>query len=128
MPAADKLLDEEDDHIRLKAVYGGDVMVTNLNSDITYEGLCAEMRDICKFDEIQPFTLKWVDEEGDPCTISSQIELNEAIRLYEINRDSEIVIHRKFIHDHGASVVRLESTGCSVTVAAGLGTCLVPFW
>ena len=23
MPAADKLLDEEDDHIRLKAVYGG---------------------------------------------------------------------------------------------------------
>lgn len=93
MPAADKLLDEEDDHIRLKAVYGGDVMVTNLNSDITYEGLCAEMRDICKFDDTQPFTLKWVDEEGDPCTISSQIELNEAIRLYEINRDSEIVIH-----------------------------------
>ena len=45
-------------------IYFSDVMVTNLNSDITYEGLCAEMRDICKFDEIQPFTLKWVDEEG----------------------------------------------------------------
>ncbi|XP_015754168.1 PREDICTED: protein kinase C iota type-like [Acropora digitifera] len=30
---------------------------------------------------------------GDPCTISCQEELNEAIRLYELNRDSELVIH-----------------------------------
>lgn len=44
-----------------------DVMVTGLNNDITYEGLCAEMRDICKFDEDQLFTMKWVDEEGDSC-------------------------------------------------------------
>lgn len=42
------------------------------------------------------FTLKWVDEEGDPCTLSSQIELMEAIRLYEVNRDTELVIHGKF--------------------------------
>ena len=39
-------------------------MITLLNHDITYEGLCAEMKDICKFDEEQPFTMKWVDEEG----------------------------------------------------------------
>ena len=32
---------------------------------------------------------------GDPCTISCQEELNEAIRLYELNRDSELVIHCK---------------------------------
>ncbi|KAG5886591.1 hypothetical protein JTB14_001015 [Gonioctena quinquepunctata] len=37
--------------------------------------------------------MKWVDEEGDPCTISSQLELYEAVRLYEINRDSELTIH-----------------------------------
>ncbi|KAJ8319930.1 hypothetical protein KUTeg_001517 [Tegillarca granosa] len=37
--------------------------------------------------------MKWVDEEGDPCTISSQMELDEAIRLYEINKDTEITIH-----------------------------------
>ncbi|CAN7986787.1 unnamed protein product [Ixodes pacificus] len=30
---------------------------------------------------------------GDPCTISTQEELNEAIRLYELNKDSEITIH-----------------------------------
>lgn len=40
--------------------------------------------------------MKWVDEEGDPCTISTQVELDEAIRLYELNRDSELTIHGKF--------------------------------
>lgn len=40
--------------------------------------------------------MKWVDEENDPCTISSQLELAEAIRLYEYNRDSEILIHGKW--------------------------------
>jgi len=39
-------------------------LITNIGSDITYEGLCAEMRDICKFSDDQPFTVKWVDEEG----------------------------------------------------------------
>ena len=37
--------------------------------------------------------MKWVDEEGDPCTISSQLELEEAIRLYDLNKDSELKIH-----------------------------------
>ena len=32
---------------------------------------------------------------GDPCTISSQVEIDEAIRLYEVNNDSEITIHSK---------------------------------
>jgi len=77
----------------MKVVYGSDVMVTSIDSDITYEGLSAEMRDICHFPEEQPFTMKWLDEEGDPCTVSCQIELDEAIRLYDINKDSEITIH-----------------------------------
>ena len=33
---------------------------------------------------------------GDPCTLSTQIELDEAIRLYEVNKDSEIVIHGEY--------------------------------
>uniref|UniRef100_A0A1B0D0Y1 Uncharacterized protein n=1 Tax=Phlebotomus papatasi TaxID=29031 RepID=A0A1B0D0Y1_PHLPP len=44
------------------------------------------------------FTMKWVDEENDPCTISSQLELNEAIRLYELNRDSELLIHGELMN------------------------------
>ena len=46
------------------------------------------LRDICQFDKQQLFTIKWVDEEGDPCTLSSQIELNEALRLYYLNKES----------------------------------------
>uniref|UniRef100_A0AAZ3PIK8 protein kinase C n=1 Tax=Oncorhynchus tshawytscha TaxID=74940 RepID=A0AAZ3PIK8_ONCTS len=30
---------------------------------------------------------------GDPCTVSSQLELVEALRLYEVNKDSELIIH-----------------------------------
>lgn len=37
-----------------------------------------------------------MDEENDPCIISTQLELDEAIRLYEVNRDSELVIHGKW--------------------------------
>lgn len=37
--------------------------------------------------------MKWVDEEGDPCIISCQEELEECLRLYDLNRDSEITIH-----------------------------------
>ena len=34
--------------------------------------------------------------------MSSQIELNEAIRLYDLNKDSEIVIHSKWIKQHSS--------------------------
>ncbi len=51
------------------------------------------IRDICQFDIEQPFTLKWVDEEGDPCTVSSQIELDEIVRLYYLNKERELFLH-----------------------------------
>lgn len=40
--------------------------------------------------------MKWVDDEGDPCIISTQLELDEALRLYELNRDPELIIHGKW--------------------------------
>ena len=51
------------------------------------------IREICKFDSQQLFTMKWVDEEGDPCSLSSQTELDEAIRLYYLNKETELVMH-----------------------------------
>ncbi|XP_070207266.1 protein kinase C iota type-like [Littorina saxatilis] len=91
MPTLDAA--DADSSVRLKVGYNGDILVTNIKLDMTYVDFCAEIKDICKFDDFQPFTVKWLDEEGDPCTISSQIELNEAIRLYEVNKDSELNIH-----------------------------------
>ncbi|CAD7012506.1 unnamed protein product [Ceratitis capitata] len=79
--------------IKVKTAYNGEIMITYIDENITYENLCHEIRGICRFNADQPFTIKWVDEENDPCTITTQMELDEAIRLYEINRDSELVIH-----------------------------------
>ncbi|XP_039444824.1 protein kinase C iota type-like [Culex pipiens pallens] len=79
--------------IKVKIAYSGEVMITYIDEAITYDGLCREIREICRFGQEQDFTMKWVDEENDPCTIQSDLELDEAIRLYEVNRDSELVIH-----------------------------------
>ena len=79
--------------VRVKAYYRGDIMITHFEPSISFEGLCSEVRDMCSFDNEQPFTMKWIDEEGDPCTVSSQLELEEAFRLYELNKDSELLIH-----------------------------------
>lgn len=39
------------------------------------------------------FVLFSLISTGDPCTVSSQLELEEAFRLYELNKDSELLIH-----------------------------------
>jgi hypothetical protein len=44
---------------------------------------------------------------GDPCTISTQLELNEAIRLYELNKDSELTIHGEYNPEPIASTALL---------------------
>ncbi|XP_034834680.1 atypical protein kinase C isoform X3 [Maniola hyperantus] len=86
----------QNDHttdVRVKTVYSGDVFITYINHNVTLEEFTQEMMAICRFQPDQVFTMKWVDEEGDPCTISTQLELDEALRLYELNRDSELTIH-----------------------------------
>lgn len=70
-------------------------MITYINQQITFEQICDEMRDICKFSPDQLFTMKWIDDEGDPCTLSNQMELDEAIRLYEVSKESELLVHGK---------------------------------
>uniref|UniRef100_A0A8K9XQB3 protein kinase C n=1 Tax=Oncorhynchus mykiss TaxID=8022 RepID=A0A8K9XQB3_ONCMY len=70
-----------------------DIMITHFEPSISYEELYGEVKDMCCMDNDQLFTMKWIDEEGDPCTVSSQLELVEALRLYEVNKDSELIIH-----------------------------------
>lgn len=112
----DQVGDLHDEDIKLQICYSGliTVIYLNLNSESEnrninqagHHNLCGvysslvpldkfaqRIREICKLDEQQPFTIKWVDEEGDPCTITSQVELDEAIRLYYVNKESELVIH-----------------------------------
>lgn len=79
--------------IKVKTVYYGNILITYIDPEINFDGLRKEMIDICRFPADKEFTMKWIDEEGDPCLLSRQEELEEALRLYEINRDSEITIH-----------------------------------
>ena len=57
-----------------------------------------------------PFTVKWVDEEGDPCTISSELEVQEAIRLYETNKEAELTVHGKKL----ITTIRFFPKGCKI--------------
>uniref|UniRef100_A0A5F8HEB8 protein kinase C n=1 Tax=Monodelphis domestica TaxID=13616 RepID=A0A5F8HEB8_MONDO len=70
-----------------------DMLITNLDASTTYDELCDEVREMCSLQQHQPITLKWIDDEGDPCTISSQMELEEAFRLYCQHRDEGLIIH-----------------------------------
>jgi hypothetical protein len=40
-------------------------MITYVDPGVTFEQLCTEMREICRFGGDQVFTMKWVDEEGE---------------------------------------------------------------
>jgi atypical protein kinase C iota type len=41
-----------------------DILITSIGPEISFEDFCVEIKDICKFDDQQPFTVKWLDEEG----------------------------------------------------------------
>lgn len=76
-----------------------EVQITYIAAGISVDKLREEMRTICGFGTsgTDQFTMKWVDDEGDPCRIASQQELNEALRLYELEKDTEITIHGKWL-------------------------------
>jgi atypical protein kinase C iota type len=63
----------------------------NLTLESFYNHLCS----ICHLTLTNPptFTIKWLDESLDAITMSSQRELNTAIRLYKKNSDKELHIH-----------------------------------
>ncbi|XP_062821610.1 protein kinase C zeta type isoform X1 [Anolis carolinensis] len=79
--------------IRMKTHYNGDILISNLGASMNYDELCHEVREMCNLRQDQPITLKWIDNEGDPCTISCAMELEEAFRLYGQQKDEGFVIH-----------------------------------
>ncbi|XP_065842586.1 protein kinase C iota type-like [Oscarella lobularis] len=79
--------------IPVKVVFKGRDSVAELDRESSIEDFAQEMRILCRLDEGQEFTMKWVDEEGDPCTISCQEELNESVRLFDSNHDTELTLH-----------------------------------
>lgn len=85
---------------KIQIYYSGTITVIyikyediQLNGTYELDKFKQHIRDVCKFEAEDEFTMKWVDEEGDPCTIGSQMELDEAIRLYYLNKENELVVH-----------------------------------
>ena len=79
--------------IKMRIIFNKNLFITYINQNMTLDLILEEIREICKFSIDDLFTIKWLDEEGDPCTINSQFELSEALRLYEINNETELTIH-----------------------------------
>ena len=68
-----RLNDSDIPEIRVKTAYNGQIFITYIDHKITYPMLMTEMKEICGFGQDQDCTVKWVDEEGDPCIIQSQV-------------------------------------------------------
>ncbi|KAM9475008.1 protein kinase C zeta type isoform 1-T1 [Clarias gariepinus] len=81
------------DSVKIKAHFGGDMLISYLDLGMSFSELCEEVREMCSVQEELPLTLKWIDDEGDPCTISSQMELDEAFRIYSRSGRSGLLLH-----------------------------------
>ncbi|EHB07962.1 Protein kinase C iota type [Heterocephalus glaber] len=71
-------------------------MTTSFENSSSIEGLCDKAQDVWCLDNKQLFTTDWVGEEGDSYTVSPQLELEQAIRLSELQKDSELIEHPFF--------------------------------
>ncbi|XP_057669398.1 atypical protein kinase C-like [Diorhabda carinulata] len=102
-------------NIKLKIVFEDKLFFAYLSLPITLEILYQEIKCLCKLSTGQTFTIKWIDSESDPCTISSQTELDEAIRLNQIKESIVLYVfngvpapgqfcvgENKFIYKRGA--------------------------
>ena len=67
------------------------ISVCFVDQKLDFEEFRAEIIGLCELALNQDFTVKWIDEDGDACTISSDLELEEAFRLSRIQ--SELSIH-----------------------------------
>nr|XP_020476458.1 protein kinase C zeta type isoform X3 [Monopterus albus] len=87
------IMDLDSELVKIKAHYCGHMLITHLAATVTFVELCEEVKVMCSVTKQQPITLKWIDDEGDPCTISSQMELEEAFRIYNQTKKSELLLH-----------------------------------
>ncbi|KJH50521.1 kinase domain protein [Dictyocaulus viviparus] len=84
---------EEECDIKLKTRFLGQVLVLYARPPLLFETFFTLLKEACKQPSSQPITVKWIDEDGDPVSIDSQRELDEAVRILQQNGDAELNIH-----------------------------------
>lgn len=75
--------------------YQQQATVIYLPCNLSLQAFYDQLSSICHLHITDPpsFTVKWLDEALDAITMSSQRELNTAIRLYNKNGDKELHVH-----------------------------------
>ncbi|KAJ1346825.1 Protein kinase C-like 3 [Parelaphostrongylus tenuis] len=84
---------EEETDIKLKTRFLGQVLVLYARPPLVIEKFFSLLKEACQQPASQPITVKWIDEDGDPVSINSQRELDEAVRILQQNGDAELNIH-----------------------------------
>uniref|UniRef100_A0A3B3ZJW9 Protein kinase C n=1 Tax=Periophthalmus magnuspinnatus TaxID=409849 RepID=A0A3B3ZJW9_9GOBI len=92
-PAPNGTMDLRGERVKVKAHYCGDIFITELDSSLSFAQLCAKVRSMCSLALQRPLTLKWIDDEGDPCTVSSQMEWEEAYRIHSRSKRTGLQLH-----------------------------------
>uniref|UniRef100_A0A672JM92 Protein kinase C n=2 Tax=Salarias fasciatus TaxID=181472 RepID=A0A672JM92_SALFA len=82
-------------------VWFRDIFVSDLSVALSFLELCEELKRLCSVTRRRPLTVKWIDDEGDPCTISSQMELDEAFRIHSRTKRSGLQLYES-IYRRGA--------------------------
>ncbi|KAK6014214.1 PB1 domain protein, partial [Ostertagia ostertagi] len=84
---------EEDTDIKLKTRFLGQVLVLYARPPLQIENFFSLLKEACQQPSSHPITVKWIDEDGDPVSIDSQRELDEAVRILQQSGDAELNIH-----------------------------------
>ncbi|VDO09783.1 unnamed protein product [Rodentolepis nana] len=64
-----------------------------MDSSFDFQQLQKSIQALYKLRPNDPFTMKWVDDEGDPCMLTCDEELQESIRLYYANKEPFLAVH-----------------------------------
>ncbi|KAF6779710.1 hypothetical protein AHF37_00842 [Paragonimus kellicotti] len=80
------------EEVSVKYIHNSIAMVTNIPSEASFDTMRSQVMEFCHFSPQSKFTLKWIDEEQDPCVISSDMELREAIRLHHVNKEYQLTV------------------------------------
>ncbi|CAJ0607063.1 unnamed protein product [Cylicocyclus nassatus] len=83
----------EETDIKLKTRFLGQVLVLYARPPLQLDSFFALLKEACQQPSSQPITVKWIDEDGDPVSIDSQRELDEAVRILQQSGDAELNIH-----------------------------------
>uniref|UniRef100_A0A672KRA9 protein kinase C n=1 Tax=Sinocyclocheilus grahami TaxID=75366 RepID=A0A672KRA9_SINGR len=64
MPVSNgSMMDLPSEYVKVKAHYGGDMLISDLDLAMTYTEVCEEVRTMCGVRKERPITLKWIDDE-----------------------------------------------------------------